>query len=360
MKIIILLEQFVRSGANKPLLDDVLFLRQQNVDARIVTFFPEIPGDTFYDDSSFSKESFSCLRFGHWWDPREWKKLKLFLSQEKPDLVIAGDGTAKTIGLLTARFSHVPKIFAFAHDEENIRLSESFFDRFFYLLPDKIIVAFQSAKEKLLARGAMQKKIVILTDGFIPEAYGKRYARDIRKDLGIGESEFIFICVGELTIDKGTDVLLRAFAKIPDGRLLIVGDGAEKNSLESLSNNLGLQERVIFLPQREDIPSLLMEAGAMIVPSKKEEFASSLVMGLLSGLPIITSDFPGAEEMIRNGENGIIVRKQDSDVLAEAMKTIAVDAELRASLQKNTGKGMEKFSIANHCAKLLSLMEEKK
>jgi glycosyltransferase involved in cell wall biosynthesis len=103
-----------------------------------------------------------------------------------------------------------------------------------------------------------------------------------------------------------------------------------------------------------------MEAGALIVPSKKEEFASSLVMGLLSGLPIIASDFPGVEEMIRNGENGMIVRKQDSDVLAEAMKTIAIDAELRALFQKNAGTGMEKFSVANHCAKLLSFAGEKK
>jgi glycosyltransferase involved in cell wall biosynthesis len=360
MKIIILLEQFARSGANKPLLDDVLFLRQQNVDARIATLFPETPENTLYSDASFSKESFSCLRFGHWWDPREWRILIQYLSQEKPDLVIVGGGRAKMIGLVAARLSRVPKIFAFVHDEENIRLSDSFLDRILYLLPDIIIVAFNSAKEKLLSRGASSKKIIVLTDGFILEAYGKRSPRNIRRELGIGETEFTFMCVSDLFLDKGVDVLLRAFAKVPDGRLLIVGDGPEKKNLEALSNNLGLTERVIFLPSHDDIPSLLMEAGALIVPSKKEEFASSLVMGLLSGLPIIASDFPGVEEMIRNGENGMIVRKQDSDVLAEAMKTIAVDADLRASFQKNAGKGMEKFSVANHCAKLLSFAEQPK
>jgi glycosyltransferase involved in cell wall biosynthesis len=137
-----------------------------------------------------------------------------------------------------------------------------------------------------------------------------------------------------------------------------VGNGPEKKTLELLAENLGLQERVIFLSSYVDMPGLLAEAGAIIFPSKEKELDSAFVPGLLSGLPVITSDIPGVEEMIRNEENGLMVRKQDSDELAAAMKLIASDPELRASLQKNSRKGIERFSVSAHCAKILSLVQQ--
>lgn len=360
MKIIFILEQFTPTEANKHLLDDVLFLRQQGFDAKVVTLSPEVDGETLYDEALFSKQNFSRISVRYVWDVRGWQKLVSFLSQEKPDLVILGGGKAKTIGTIAAHFSHAPAIFVFAHDEESIRLSQSFFDSISFSLSDIFIVASDTAKEKLFARGLHPSKVAVISDGIPFEWYGKRSERNIRQELGIPADGFLFLFVGDLVPEKGADILLRAFAKVLDGRLLIVGDGHERRELEALSINLGLSGRVYFLSSYPNIPELLMEAGAIIFPSKKDEPASLFVPALLSGVPVIVSDISGALEIIRNGENGIIVRKQDSNELAAAMKLVMFDPSVRETLQKNAKKGLEKFSLSAHCAKILSMVRPPK
>jgi len=360
MKILILLDQFTDTDANKPLLDDVLFLRQQGIDMRIATLFQELPEKTLYQGSLFSKATFSCFTLKHWWNPLEWKKVKAYISQEKPDLVILGEGKAKIIGSVTARLSRIPKIFIFSHDEETIRSSQSFFGDIFYSFAHFVIVASDSAKEKLLSRDTVSpEKIVVIPDG-VSNKYGKRSEHDIRKSFGLQATDFIFVFLGDLNPDKGVDVLLRAFSKVPQGRLVVIGDGSEKKGLETLSKDLGIVERTLFLPSYFDVPGLLMEAGVMIFPSKTNEKISSFLPAFFSGLPVISSDFPGVDDIIQNRVNGIVVRKQDSEELAEAMNLIASDAELRTSLKKNMGKGLEEFSVPAHCSKILSLAEPKK
>ncbi len=360
MKILIILNQLTDNNANKTLLDDVLFLRKKDINVQVVTLFPEIPDKTLYQESMFSKATFFCLALGHLWNPKEWKKVIAHIFQEKPDLVITGEGKAKIIGTLAARFSRVPKIFIFSHDEETIRSAQSFFGEIFYSFAHVVVVASDSAKEKLLSLyAASPSKIVVIPDG-ISDKYGKPSDRDIRKSLGIKTTEFIFVFLGELLPEKGVDVLLRAFSKVSEGRLVIIGDGTEKKSMEILSRDLGLGEKVLFLTSYFDVPGLLMDAGVMVFPSKSKESFSSFLPAFFSGLPVISSYFPGVEEIVQNGVNGIIVHKQDSEALAEAMRRIVSQPELRASLQKNIGKGLERFSISAHCAKLLSLAEPKK
>lgn len=360
MKILIILDQFANTNANRPLLDDALFFRRQGIDTLVATFFPEDLENTLYQESFFSKATFSCLALGSLWNPRSWRKVMSHISKEKPDVVILGEGKAKAIGVIAARLSRVRNIFIFSHDEETIRARRSFFGDIFYAFVHVVIVTSDTAKEYLLRHDmASASKIAVVPDG-ISDRYGKRPERDIRKSFGIAETEFIFLFIGDFLPEKGIDVLLRAFSKVSLGCLILVGDGPEKKNMEVLSKNLGLGEKVIFLPSYPDIPGLLMTAGVMIVPSKNEENISLFLPAFLSNLPVIAADFPGVEEIVRKGENGIIVRKQDSEDLAGAMNLIASDPALRASLQKNTMKELERFSISAHCAKLLSLAEPKK
>ena len=359
MKIIILLSQFTPTDVNKHLLDDVLFLRKQGIDARILTLFPEVPEKTLYRESLFAKENFSCVSFGRKWDPREWKKLIARLSEEHPDLIIVG-GKPKMLGILCARLSHVPNLFVFAYDEETIRSSRSFFGGIFDYLANFFIVASDVTKEQILSQWLSPSKVAVIPAGIPFDDYGKPPERNIFSQFGFGDNEFIFLFTGDLVPEKGADVLLRAFSKVPEGKLVIVGDGAEKEGLQSLSDNLNLKERVLFLNEDGNIPELLMRAGAVVFPSKKEEPLSVFVPALISGVPVISSDFLGIEEMIRNGENGIIVRKQDSDDLAKAMNALVLNPKMFAAHQKDVKKELENFSVSSQCAKLLSLVKTNK
>ncbi|MCX6735914.1 MAG: glycosyltransferase family 4 protein [Candidatus Parcubacteria bacterium] len=360
MKIIILLNQFEPTDTNKHLLDDVLFLRQQNIDARILTLSHEVPGKTLYSESLFTKENFSCVSFGRKWDPREWKKLIARLSYEEPDLIIVGEEKIKILGIISARLSHVQNLFIFSYDQKMIQSSRSFFGGIFDYLANLFIVASDSVKEEILSQWLSSSHVAVIPAGIPFDDYGKPPALRIRSEFGFGENEFIFLFVGDLLPEKGADVLLRAFSKVPEGKLLIIGDGVEKRNLESLSESLGLKEKVLFMKTYSDVPGLLMQAGAIVFPSKKEEPPSVFVPALISGLPVIVSDFPGAEELIRNGENGLIVRKQDSEDLAEAMKTLLLNPKIFAEYQKDMKKELEKFSVSSHCAKILSFIKTTK
>jgi glycosyltransferase involved in cell wall biosynthesis len=358
MKIIFLLDVFANTEVNRFLLEEVLFLRKQDIDARVVTLLREDDSDTLYSESLFSKETFTCVPFV-WWKGKDWKKLKTLIEKESPALVITSGKKADIVGNLVARHVRVPKIFVFAHDVNEIEKRNKTADNILASRTDFFIVSSEEAKKMLVAEGVFEGKIAVLRDGISFENYGVASLHDVRYGLDIPKEEFVFVFLGDLTAERGVDVLLRAFAKVPRGFLLIVGDGSEKKSLEGLSQSLGLKARVKFIQNYFDIPGILVSSNAMVFPSKKEAFAVPVVLGLSSGLPVIAADFDGVSEIIENGENGLVVRKQDSEELAKAMNTFLNDTELYVKLKGNTKKNLTKFSLSAHAAKLLALVQKK-
>ncbi len=124
---------------------------------------------------------------------------------------------------------------------------------------------------------------------------------------------------------KGLDVLLDAMASVdPEARLVIVGEGAETERLESQRRTLGLDDRVEFrqIPWDVRVADLMWAFDALVLPSRLEGFPVTVVEAMLAGLPVVATDVGSVDEAVVAGHTGWIVPPEDPDALAEAINEL--------------------------------------
>jgi GalNAc-alpha-(1->4)-GalNAc-alpha-(1->3)-diNAcBac-PP-undecaprenol alpha-1,4-N-acetyl-D-galactosaminyltransferase len=148
--------------------------------------------------------------------------------------------------------------------------------------------------------------------------------------------ETMIAALGRLWLEKGHDVLIRAFAAVapdyPEWRLTIVGEGPERAALTALTASLGVAERV-EMPGWMDVPEeVLARAAVFVMSSRYEGFPNALLEAMGAGLPVISTACGGTEEMIEEGRNGYIVPIDDVDALAAALRRLLGDRGLRERL----------------------------
>lgn len=144
------------------------------------------------------------------------------------------------------------------------------------------------------------------------------------------------LSLGSLKPEKDQTQLLRAFARMPAGdRLMIVGEGAERRQLESLTKELGIADRVVMPGFRIDPWPFLASADLFVLSSRFEGLPLVLVEALHAGLRIVSTDCPsGPREILEGGRYGELVPVGDADQLAEAMERALASVPDRESLRR--------------------------
>ncbi|ABI45426.1 glycosyltransferase [Synechococcus sp. CC9311] len=151
------------------------------------------------------------------------------------------------------------------------------------------------------------------------------------------ERDLEVLAVARLKIQKGLDLLIRAFASIPEVRrlgwcLTVVGDGPERSSLENLVTKLGI-DGVFFEGFRSDPQTFMQRAAIFALPSRFEGMPNALLEAMAAGLPCVVSDAsPGPLEMITDGVNGLVVPHEDWPALAKKLEMLMEDQILRFRL----------------------------
>lgn len=207
---------------------------------------------------------------------------------------------------------------------------------------DRIICPSRFLEEKMLDGGFPPGQLVwmpnFLTDDVIEETRAA-------PEAGFGAPYFVFF--GRLSAEKGVDVLLRAFARarvlLPEEiKLVIVGDGPERERLEGLSSKLGLDGSAEFLGYKSGLELCGLVKGALfsVVPSTWcENMPFSVVESLLAGTPVIGSGLGGIPEMVTDGGTGFTFPAGDVDALA----SLLVEA---AGLPDGPYREMQRSAIA--------------
>ncbi|MFW5832650.1 MAG: glycosyltransferase, partial [Pseudomonadota bacterium] len=131
---------------------------------------------------------------------------------------------------------------------------------------------------------------------------------------------------------KAIDTLLYAVARVPDVHLWIAGDGPERPALEGLARDLGLLDRVRFLGWRTDRSNLLAAADIVVFPSRSEPLGSVVVEAWASGRPLLATRAAGPAWLARDGETALLVDIDDVEALADRLRRLARDPELRRRL----------------------------
>jgi glycosyltransferase involved in cell wall biosynthesis len=178
------------------------------------------------------------------------------------------------------------------------------------------------------------EKVLHLPNGIWPLAVSRD--ADLRAELGIPASAPLVVSVSVLRAQKALDVLVRAaqrvHAAIPEVRVLIVGDGPERDNLTRLVRELALEEVVLFTGHRSDIGDVLAASDVVALSSAFEGSPLALMESMGAGKPVVATRVGGVPEIARDGIDGLLVPPGDSDALALALTTLLRDPDLRARL----------------------------
>jgi len=142
----------------------------------------------------------------------------------------------------------------------------------------------------------------------------------------------ILLTLSRLHPKKGLDSLLTALRDLPECYLWMAGDGPLRRTLENQAGTLGVIDRVRFLGWRTDRAALLRAADICLLPSRYEPFGTVILEAWAAGTPLIACNSAGPAAHIRDGDNGLLVPVDDAAGLAQAVRQLLQDEDLRRRL----------------------------
>lgn len=169
----------------------------------------------------------------------------------------------------------------------------------------------------------------------------------------------IIVGMGRFSREKGFDLLIRAMSRVrAPARLLLLGEGRDENKLRKLADKLGVSEKVEFLGFRKNPYPVLRGATMFVLPSRYEGFPNALVEAMTLGLPCIATRCPtGPEEIIKDGESGLLVPVDDPVAMADAIDRLLADSELQRRLAAMGLERVKEFDAPSIIRQYESLIE---
>lgn len=210
-----------------------------------------------------------------------------------------------------------------------------------YSRADRIVVQTLGAREYFLPK--FQRKMTVIPNPVLSASSHQAIVSD-------RSVRCLILAMGRLSEEKGFDDLLRAFRKVKDGHpgwtLTIIGEGPQRSELELLREQLGLSGRVLLPGLVKTPEELLNQADLFVLSSRFEGFPNALCEAMACGLPVIATDCQsGPCEIIRDGENGLLVPLGDLDALAAAMESLMTDPDRRARLGSRAMEITQRFGV---------------
>ena len=171
------------------------------------------------------------------------------------------------------------------------------------------------------------------------------------------------VFIGRLVLIKRVDVILKALdmTGVP-WRLSVCGDGPERDALISMTDELGLKDRVEFLGWQDDPWSSAYDADYLVVASDYESFSVVAIEAMSRGIPVITTPCEGIVEFLRDGENGFIYPYHDPVALAEVLDALGEDMLQRpdaAFCKKTAEPYIKENALSDFYIKLHTTVQQK-
>lgn len=297
--------------------------------------------------------------------------LARLMRKARPTVVHTHTSKAGFIGRLAARLARVPIVIHQPHGHVfygywNGRRTDLYvaLERLAARWSDRIITLTDRGIEEHLARGIGRREQYISVPSGVPveDLRARRPSREeARASLGIAPSSFVVAAVGRFVPIKGFDVLISALpkvvAKVPDLRLILVGDGPERDALRIRALALGVERCLVMPGAAADVSRYVAAADVLAAPSRNEGMGRALVEAMALGLPVVATTVGGIPDVVIDGECGRLVPSEDTAALGAALIELARDPRLRAKLGDGASSRAEKFSTAVAHRKMLAIYE---
>lgn len=196
------------------------------------------------------------------------------------------------------------------------------------------------------------------------EAYHRQNPADLRRQFGFGLNDPVLGVIARLVKDKGQDYLIRAVDRLRKSfssiRLLIVGEGREKENLRQLVQYLGLQNQVVFTNNLLDVTQALAVMDIFVFPPTwREGFGLSIVEAMACSKPVVVTNIWALNSIIQDGVNGILVEPKQVDALTYGISLLLNNPQLSQSIGSE-GKQMveNRFSIRRMAKEIAEVYKE--
>lgn len=339
-------------GVERLIFDVISFFDKEKFYVEIITVLGSGPLEASFRDSGipiyfagisgpFSKK----LPFKLYWlliAPITLIRITFFLIKSKPDVVISSLHQADILGMIASKVSGVKKRIIIQHDIVKFKRLIYLFKKIFALnLSTQIISVSNTVKDFLIKYFEVKnEKITTIYDGIDYERFKKG-----KKIIFNPDSPVIGI-IGRLEEIKGHIYVLEALKILKEEHglyttLLLAGEGSLRDDLEKyvVKNNPG---SVKFLGNVSDVPDFLTKIDILIVPSISEGFGLVVLEGMVSGKVVIASDIEVMNELIKNGENGLLFKSKNSDSLVMVLLKVLNNKDFCKKLKENANLFSEK------------------
>jgi 1,2-diacylglycerol 3-alpha-glucosyltransferase len=225
-----------------------------------------------------------------------------------------------------------------------------------------IIIPSESLRDILVRDYGLTSRYTVIPTGMNLEPFLRADGKSLRAEKG-WKDETVLISVGRLAPEKNWDTLLGAFAKVvaeqPAVRLILIGDGTARQSLETLASELGIGERVTFTGSLsfEEIPRYLKAADAFTFASVTETQGLVTMEAMAAGLPVVAVDGPGTRDIVQHGKQGFLV-ENNPDALAQGLRELLSDSQQRKRFSNNALKKARTFDIDQLGHELIRVYEQ--
>lgn len=229
---------------------------------------------------------------------------------------------------------------------------------------DLIIAVSEKVKEHLVAQGIKENKVRVVHNGVDLVRFQPTDAREAKVKLGYDPDEPLLGVFGRLSSEKGQRVAVEAMFLIvkehPEARLVVVGEGKDREDLETTAQALGIRDNVQFTGFMQDVRELMSACDVVIVPSARGEgFGLVAVEAMALRRPVVASAQGGLTEIIVPGETGLLVPPNDPQALADAVCKTLADPEIAQSMgAKGRARVEAHFALGEQMRKVLDVLEE--
>lgn len=236
-----------------------------------------------------------------------------------------------------------------------------FLTRICYKSLDLVISVSKGVQEKLITKIGNSKKFIV---SYLGVSKGKVLNPNLKKDLKISANTLILTSIGFDINVKGFDILAEAIKLVkeektlPSFKVIIIGLNKSENlKFQTILKEQGVTNDFISVGIRNDVDDFLAFTDIYLQPSRTEAISLSIMEALMYGIPIIGSNVGGVPEVCVNRYNGLLVEKENPIQLAQAIKELSMNEDLRRDLGNNSLSRANKFKLNLNADRLIMLYQ---
>ena len=282
--------------------------------------------------------------------PAWLKEIRRYLKKEKPDCVVSFIGRINALVLLAGLGLKMPIVVSERNDPRHDGRGKGMLMLCDRLYRTARAVVFQTKAEMECFSDAVKDRGVIIPNPVSVEGVSRREPEG-----------FPVVTAGRLAAQKNHKMLMNAMEilrrEIPEAKCTIYGEGELRQELERYVREKGL-ENTVFLPGHAlDIHEKIADASVFVLTSEYEGLPNALIEAMMLGIPCITTDYPGSEEVMEDGVTGLIVPRGDAEALARKLIALALNRELGEALGEKARQEAEKYRTENVIARWQNVIE---